>query len=236
MLHKLLDISSATCSNDRGGTSFGRRFGLRVLDLAAIVGPEMLTRCDRLLEVFNGLLLTIEASALLVVQPAELLKDLCVIRIAIEHAHVRAFGGVVIFLLLVDVTDLKPDVFLAERARRVCNDVLEALQARLKLLLLLVYYAESEIDLVGLFKVGFHSHDLGESFFCVFKATVAIIEDTYAVPELGFLEAVSMCRSEFDNPNAYLGSRKMVKSLLIGRIRLLEIIHHEIAVTCGRSV
>ena len=34
-------------------------------------------------------------------------------------------------------------------------------------LLLLVDYAETEVDLVGLFKVGLHAHDLGESFLGV---------------------------------------------------------------------
>lgn len=130
-------------------------------------------------------------------QPAELLKNLCVIRIALEHTHVCAFGSVVIFLLLVDVTDLEPNVFLAERSRRVINDVLEAFQARLKLLLLLVYYAESEIDLVGLFKSWFHAHDLGEGFFGVLETAVTVIENTYAVPELWFLRAVSTCGPEF---------------------------------------
>ena len=46
------------------------------------------TRIDGLLQVLNRLLLTGEARALLMMQPAELLEDLCVIRIAIKHTSV----------------------------------------------------------------------------------------------------------------------------------------------------
>ena len=37
----------------------------------------------------------------------------------------------------------------------------------IELLLLLVYYTEEEVDLIGLFKVGFHSHYLRECFLGV---------------------------------------------------------------------
>jgi hypothetical protein len=35
-----------------------------------------------------------------------------------------------IFLLFIDMTNLKPDVFLAERSRRVVDNVFEALQVK----------------------------------------------------------------------------------------------------------
>jgi len=83
-----------------------------------------------------------------------------------------------VFLLLVDVADLKPDVFFGQWPRRIGDDVLEALQLMLVkyvttagftryylktlriLLLLLVYYSESEVDLVGFVKARLHPHDL----------------------------------------------------------------------------
>ena len=43
------------------------------------------------------------------------------------------------------------------------------LQALLEFLLLFVDYAESEVDLVCLFKIWLHAHDLRESLFGVFQ-------------------------------------------------------------------
>lgn len=88
------------------------------------------------------------------------------------------------------------------------------LQALGELLLLLVYNSQSEIDLICFFEPRLHSHDLGESLFCVLQATVSIIEDSYAIPQFGFL-----------------GIWQMIQSLLICRICLLEVVHHEIAMT-----
>lgn len=50
------------------------------------------TRADGLLQVLNRLLLAGKARALLVMQPAELLQDLGVVRVAIEHTSVSKFG------------------------------------------------------------------------------------------------------------------------------------------------
>lgn len=44
------------------------------------------------------------------------------------------------------------------------RDCATNLQTLIVLLLLFVYYAEAEIDLVGFFKIGLHLHDLGECF------------------------------------------------------------------------
>jgi len=63
-----------------------------------------------------------------VVQAAELLQDLGVVRVGLQHAVVGILGRVVLLLLLVDVADLEPDVDLRQRPRRVGEDVLEALE------------------------------------------------------------------------------------------------------------
>ena len=60
-------------------------------------------------------------------------------------------------------------------------------QALIELLLLLVYYTQAEVDLVGLFESRFHAHDLRKCFFGVLQRSVAIIEYTNAVPKLGLL-------------------------------------------------
>ena len=49
------------------------------------------------------------------------------------------------------------------------------LQTLLKLLLLFVDYAQSEVNLVGLFKVWLHSHDLRKGFLGVLKRAVPVI-------------------------------------------------------------
>lgn len=70
------------------------------------------------------------------------------------------------------------------------------LKGEIKLLLLLVYDAEPEIDLIGLFKLGVHLHDCREGFFSVFQGAVTIIQDTNAIPEFWILE----CRRVITNP------------------------------------
>lgn len=85
------------------------------------------------------------------VKPAELLEDFGVVRVALQHACVRGFGRIVlrqgqrkvmmtketlayVFLLLMHMTDLKPDVFFAEWSRRVRHDVAEALRFKLAMI------------------------------------------------------------------------------------------------------
>lgn len=63
------------------------------------------------------------------------------------------------------------------------------LQTLAKLLLLLVYNAQAEIDLIGLLEIGSHAHDLGEGFFGVIERAITIVEDTDTVPQFGFLRA-----------------------------------------------
>lgn len=64
------------------------------------------------------------------------------------------------------------------------------LQTLLELLLLLVYYPKAEVDLVGFLEARVHAHNLGKGFFGVLKRAIAIVEDTYSIPELGFLPGI----------------------------------------------
>ena len=65
------------------------------------------------------------------------------------------------------------------------------IQTLAELLLLFVYNTESEVDLVGLLKVGLHLHDLRECLFGVVQRSVPVVQDTNPVPQLGFLFLVS---------------------------------------------
>lgn len=83
----------------------------------------------------------------MVIKPAELLEDLCVVRALDQDPFVRFFGllelqrglglhGVeekwreitYVLGLLVDVTDLEPDVQIGERSWRIPEDAIEALR------------------------------------------------------------------------------------------------------------
>lgn len=68
-------------------------------------------------------------------------------------------------------------------------------QALCVLLLLLVNYTKTEVDLIGLVEVWLHKHDLGKGFFGVFERAVSVVEDTDPIPEFRFLKPVSQCRS-----------------------------------------
>ena len=79
-------------------------------------------------------------------QPPKLLQDLCVVRVPVKNPPVSRFGGVVlvikstygrirgdqtahIFLLLMNMPYLEPDVLLSEGPRRVCHDIFKALNS-----------------------------------------------------------------------------------------------------------
>ena len=55
-------------------------------------------------------------------------------------------------------------------------------QALAVFLLLLVYYPEPEIDLVRLFEVRLHLHNLRERLLCMVVGSESVIEDADAVP------------------------------------------------------
>jgi hypothetical protein len=65
------------------------------------------------------------------------------------------------------------------------------IQTLTELLLLLVNYAEAEVDLVGLFEIWLHAHDLRKGLFGMLKRSIAIVKDSYPIPELRFLGTVS---------------------------------------------
>ena len=88
------------------------------------------------------------------------------------------------------MSNLEPDVFLIKGSWWIVDNVFEALNSvsndhsgvgdaylktLLKFLLLLVDYAKSEVDLVGLFEVRLHAHYLRECFFGVFERPISII-------------------------------------------------------------
>ena len=103
-----------------------------------------------------------------------------------------------IFLLLMNMANLEPDIFLGEWPRRVGDDILETLpndqqsainvrqptnlQALVVFLLLLVDNPKSEVDLIRLFKIRLHAHDLRECFFGVFERAVAIVQYANSIP------------------------------------------------------
>jgi hypothetical protein len=80
------DTSVVTCSSDPASTSSVHRSGLKkaVSHMRGVRDQgTKLTRSHRLFEILNSLLLACVIRALLVVQPAELLKDLGVIRVTL---------------------------------------------------------------------------------------------------------------------------------------------------------
>jgi hypothetical protein len=83
--------------------------------------------------------------ALRVMEPAQLLQDFGVVRVTVEDAvvsHLRIFklasvrtrhrgaatANTYVFLLLMNVANLKPDILFRERRRRRVHDVLETLR------------------------------------------------------------------------------------------------------------
>ena len=51
------------------------------------------------------------------------------------------------------------------------------------LLLLLVNYAEAEINFMGLVKVGLHLHDLGEGLLSMLERAVSVVQDADTIPK-----------------------------------------------------
>ena len=96
-------------------------------------------------------------------------------------SSVRGRGGsVTIYLKHWNWRIRKPAQF---RLRRLDTD----LQTLVELLLLLVNYSQSEVNLIRLLEIRRHSHDLREGFFGVIEGAIAIVKDTDTVPQLGFL-------------------------------------------------
>lgn len=146
---RLWSTSAETCSIYPGDTSSGRRNCLQ----RGFSTPDhvrtnrdgvFLTGADGFLQILNGMFLAAESGALLVMQPAKLLQNFCVIGVSVKNPSIRRFCRVIlkrrsacsdqsseerahIFLLLVHMADLEPDVLFSKRSWRVGDYVLEAL-------------------------------------------------------------------------------------------------------------
>ena len=127
--------------------------------------------------------------------------------IALKHLLISSLSAIVVFLLFVHMANLKPDVLLGEGMRWRVNNVLEALQRSLVskiagveiivgiylktlviFLLLLVDYAQAEVDLVRLLEIRLHLHDLRKCFFGVVQRPVAVIQDADTIPKFRLLQ------------------------------------------------
>lgn len=68
------------------------------------------------------------------------------------------------------------------RATKASSRGMPYLQTLLKLLLLLVYYTKSEVDLIGLFEAWFHTHDLREGLLRMLERSVSVVQNANAIP------------------------------------------------------
>jgi hypothetical protein len=106
------------------------------------------------------------------------------------------------------------------------------IQTLVELLLLFVNYAEAEINLVGLFEVRLHAHDLREGLFGMLERTITIVENTNAIPKFGLLRSISKSWTRQMFSRTYLWIRQMVQGLLVSRVCLLQVVHHQVTMTC----
>lgn len=148
------------------------------------------------------------------VEPSELLQDLCMGWVLGEDLFVCFFSQSELLLLLVDMTNLEPDVHLSQRSWRDAENVSETVETCAVLVLLLVYDTEAKVDLVCLFVSGIHPDYAGEGLLRVLETAISIVKDPNSVPELGLLWV-----------------RQMVQGLLVSCVRPLQVIHHKIAVS-----
>jgi hypothetical protein len=138
-------------------------------------------RLERLCEISHRLILIGKGSIALVVQPPKLLQHLGMVRLLVQHPHVRvsrrsklhvsmscSIEFTHVLLQLVYVSDLEPDVPRCQRRRRITENVFEALKRQPLgevllsithietggvLVLLFVDDAEAEINLISLVKI-----------------------------------------------------------------------------------
>ena len=66
------------------------------------------------------------------------------------------------------------------------------------------------------------------------EGTVAIVEDADAIPQLGFLRGMSKCNVPMNDQGTYLGIGEMVEGLLVSCVSLLQVFHHQEAVTLSQ--
>lgn len=107
------------------------------------------------------------------------------------------------------------------------------LQGLIVLLLLFVDYAEPEVYFVGLVEVRLHVHDVGKRVFGMVERSISVIQDADAVPEAGFLRRrVSASPPLAGGGRTNLGVREMDQRSLVCYVGLLEIVHHEVTMSC----
>lgn len=147
------------------------------------------------------------------VQATQLLQDLGVVGVDFQNFLVGLLGTVPVLLLLEHRSDLKPDVGLGQWVWRVRQDVLEALQGGRKHALVLVYDTETEVDLIGLVKVGIQVQHTHKGLFSVLQGAVTVVQDTNSVPQLG-----------------HIGVIQEVEGTLVGSVGPLQVVHHEVTV------
>lgn len=112
-----------------------------------------------------------------------------------------------------DMTNLEPNVFLRQGTGRRIDNVFETLQrlaTRIKsghktrtylktlnpLVLLFVYYTESEVDLICFLEIRLYVHNLRERFFGVIVAAISIVQYTNTIPQHRILRClVSILRA-----------------------------------------
>jgi hypothetical protein len=154
-------------------------------------------------EVGNTLFLVGKSGTGLRVQPAELLENLCVVRLVGQDTHVRFTSRDIVAIEFVNVAELEENVPRGQRTRGIFDNVFEALERVGVLALMLVNDTQSEIDFVCLFKVPVHFENAGEGLLGMLKGTVTVIQDANAVPKLWLL-GVSVVMIHCNKP---LGSR-----------------------------
>ena len=112
-----------------------------------------------------------------------------------------------IILLFVHVSDLEPDVRVGKGIWGTLKDLLEAAKTFLVFAALLIDYAQSKKDFIGLVEVQVckesnqsghicpteekhtlvHPEDRGEGFFGMIQGPVAIVKNTDAIPQFGII-------------------------------------------------
>lgn len=110
-----------------------------------------------------------------------------------------------VFLLLIDVSDLEPNISMSERAGRIAKDAVKTSEGLLIFPLLFINDAESEENLVSLIKILItqvskarrkigrsrftfvHAKNRRKGFLSMVEGTISIVQDANTIPELWIL-------------------------------------------------
>jgi hypothetical protein len=74
-------------------------------------------------------------------------------RVVSNNTFICVLSADMVFLLLIDMSNLEPDVRMGERTWRIAQDTVKAAEGFVVFALLLVDYAETEKNLVCLVKI-----------------------------------------------------------------------------------